>query len=187
MTRRKGIGALLLLVLSLFIAPPTRGQETAVPEEQLKAAFIYNFARFVEWPTNAFSNDSAPLVLGVLGDEEFASKLNSLLKDKKAHNRSFVVRKLGSPSDASTCQIVFVARGDARKTPQAIEAAHGKATLFVGESDDFLANGGMINIVQDEKKKQLSFDINPQAAEKVNLTISSHLLRLARNAKKGAE
>jgi hypothetical protein len=179
------LGALLLLVLSLFIAPAARGQE-AVSAEQLKAAFLYNFVRFVEWPTNALGSDSTPLTIGVIGGgnngEKFATELASLLKEKKAHNHSLLVKKLNVAADAASCQVVFVADGEARRAAQVVEATRKKPILLVGEADDFLDNGGMINIVRDERQKRLLFDINPQAAEQANLTISSHLLRLARPA-----
>jgi hypothetical protein len=169
----------------MLIAPAARSQE-AVSAEQLKAAFLYNFVRFVEWPTNAFSSDSTPIVLGVIGrdSEKFSSDLSTLLKEKKAHNRSFVVKKLSTPAEAAACNVVFVSDGDARRAGQVAEATAKKPILLVGEIDDFLQNGGMINIVQDEKQKQLRFDINSKAAEQANLTISSHLLRLARNNNK---
>jgi hypothetical protein len=179
MTRRRGLGALLLLVFAMLIAPAARSEE-AVSAEQLKAAFLYNFVRFVEWPTNAFNLDSDPIVLGVIGGDKFASELATLLKEKKAHNRPFVVKKLSAAADAASCQVVFVGDGEARHPQAIVEATRKKPILLVGEAEDFLENGGMINILQDERQKRLQFDINPQAAEQSSLTVSSHLLRLAR-------
>jgi hypothetical protein len=179
MTRRKGLGALFLLLFSLLIAPAARSQE-AVSAEQLKAAFLFNFVRFVEWPTNAFASDSVPITIGVIGSDKFATELTTLLKDKKAHNHPLNVKKLSAPADAANCQVVFVADGESRRASQIVDATKAKPILLVGEADDFLDNGGMINIVQDERQKRLLFDINPQSAEKANLIISSHLLRLAR-------
>lgn len=172
---------MLLLILSLLIAPAARSQE-AVPVEQVKAAFLYNFVRFVEWPTNAFTNESMPITIGIITGEKdkFATDLATLLKDKKAHNRALIVKRLTTPADAASCQVVFVGDGESRRAAQIAEATHKKPILLVGEADDFLDNGGMINIVQDERQKRLLFDINPQNAEQSSLTISSHLLRLAR-------
>jgi hypothetical protein len=184
MTRRKGLGAMLLLICALFIAPAARSQESA-PVEQLKAAFLYNFVRFVDWPTNALGADTVPLTIGVIGSDRFANELSTLLKDKKAHNHPLLIKKLSVPADAAACQVVFVADGDIRRATQVADATRSKPILLVGEADDFLDNGGMISIVQDEKQKKLGFDINPQTAEKSELTISSHLLRLARTIKKG--
>jgi len=185
MTRRTGLGALLLMILALFLSPVARSQE--VPAEQLKAAFLYNFVRFVDWPTNALGPDTQPLTIGVIGSDKFATELSNLLKDKKAHNHPLVVKKFTTPADAATCQVVFVADGDVRRAMQVAEATKEMSILLVGETEDFLKSGGMISIVQDEKQKKLGFDINQPAAEKCNLTISSHLLRLARNKKGGAE
>lgn len=191
MKRRKGLGAIMLLLLSLFMGPAVRSQEATVSADQLKAAFLYNFVRFVEWPTNAFSTDSTPMTLGVLeGDrstDKFAAELASLLKEKKAHNRPIIVKKLTSTTEAATCHVVFVADSEARRAGQVADATRGKAILLVGESGDFLANGGMINIVQDEKQKQLRFDIAPKNAERASLTMSSHLLRLARDKSGGSK
>jgi hypothetical protein len=186
MTRRRSLGAILLLTFAMLVAPAARSQE-AMSVEQLKAAFLYNFVRFVEWPTNALGADSTPLTIGVIGGasgDKFATELASLLKEKKAHNHPLVVKKFSNPSDAASCQVVFVADGDSRRAAQVIEATKGKPILLIGEADDFLDNGGMISIVQDEKQKKLTFDTNAHSAEQVNLSISSHLLRLARENKK---
>ena len=190
MTRRRGLGAIWLLLLSLLIAPAARSQE-AVPVEELKTAFLYNFMRFVEWPTNAFAADTTPLTVGVLATEKvgdnFATALTKLLKDKKAHNRTIVVKKITAPSEAAMCNVVFVTDAEARRTPQVADATRGKPILLVGESTDFLTNGGMINIVEDDRQKQLRFDIAPKNAEQASLTMSSHLLRLARNKTGGSK
>jgi hypothetical protein len=181
MTRRTGLGALLLMLLSLFLTPAARSQE--VPAEQLKAAFLYNFVRFVEWPTNALGAESNPLIIGVIGKggDQFADSLATLLKEKKAHNHPLVVKKLTSPADAATCHVVFISDGEPRRA-QIADAIRKKPILLVGEADDLFDIGGMINIVQEGK--QLRFDVNLQAAEQSNLTMSSHLLKLARKTKK---
>jgi hypothetical protein len=175
---RRSLGAILLLMWSLLAIQPLMAQD-AVSEEQLKAAFLYNFARFVEWPTNAFPSESTPIQLGVLGNDEFANRLAALLKEKKAHGRSLVVKKMNGADDVAGSQIIFVNKSEGRKTSQIADAVKKQPVLLVGESDDFLENGGIINVVTD--KKQLRFDIHVTNAEQNNLTISSHLLRLARN------
>src|SRR5213594_432032 len=95
--------AALLLLLGIMT-----GKSAPVSETEVKAAFLYNFAKFVEWPVEAFSSDTAPIQLGVFGDEEFTAKLKSLLSDKKAHGRSFEVKRLSTPQEAKNVQIVFV-------------------------------------------------------------------------------
>jgi hypothetical protein len=177
--RRGALGAMLLLLWSIFAAQPVLAQEAAVSEEQLKAAFLYNFARFVEWPHTAFENENSPIVLGVLGNDAFANTLTTLLKEKKAHNRSFVVKKLSGVNDVAGAQIVFVAKEESKKTAQIADLVREKPVLLVGESDDFLDNGGIINVLMD--KKQLVFNIHVAHAEQHKLVVSSHLLRLSRN------
>jgi hypothetical protein len=177
--RRGALSAIVLLLWSMFAAQSAMAQETAVSEEQLKAAFLYRFAQFVEWPQTAFENESSPIVLGVLGNDAFANTLSTLLKEKKAHNRSFVVKKFSSANDVAGAQIVFIAKDESKKTGQVADSVRKMPVLLVGESDDFLENGGIINVLMD--KKQLRFDIHVANAEANMLTVSSHLLRLARN------
>ena len=181
LTRRTCLGVILLFVLNILAAPSGRAQEAVILEEQVKAAFLYNFVRFVEWPQSAFTSESAPITIGVLGNDEFATRLATLLKEKKAHSRSFDVKKLGNPSEATGCQMIFVAQSESKKATQVVEATKKQPALLVGETDDFLDNGGIINFVRDNN--QLRFDINPKAAEDRKLVISSHLLRLARKTK----
>lgn len=176
----------MLLMLTLFFCPAARSQE-AVSVDQLKMAFLFRFVQLVDWPTNAFSSDATPMTLGVLGNDKFATELASVLKEKKAHNRSFIVKKLAVPADATTCHLVFVSDGEARRASQVSEATKGKPILLVGDTEDFLKDGGMITIVQDERQKQLRFDIAPKNAEQATLTFSSHLLRLARNKTGGGQ
>jgi hypothetical protein len=174
--RRASLGALLLFLWSI-LAQPLLAQEGAISEEQVKAAILYNFVRFVEWPSSAFQSENTPLTIGVLGSESFANTLSSSLRDKKAHGRSFLVKKLNSASDAVNCQIVFVAREEARKTSQVTDAVKKHPILTVGETDDILSDG-IIHLFKDDKNKLL-FNINVAAAEESKLSISSHLLRLA--------
>jgi hypothetical protein len=149
----------------------------------LKAAFLFNFVRYVEWPQTAFANENAPLTIGVLGNEEFANRLATLLKEKKAHNRSFEIKKMSSAADTAGCQVVVVTQNESRKGSQVAENTKKQPILLIGETEDFLENGGIITFVKDGG--QLRFDISQKGAEERNLVISSHLLRLARKTKKG--
>jgi hypothetical protein len=163
-------------LLILFGGVTARG--AAVSETELKAAFVYNFAKFVTWPADAFPSTNAPIQLGVFGDEEVSSTLRSLLSDKKAHGRSFEVKRISNPQDAKNFQIVFVTGAEIRRAPQVLEATKKLPVLTVGETEPFLDLGGMISFVFEDA--QLRFEINPEPAEKVKLEISSKLLRLAK-------
>jgi hypothetical protein len=154
------------------------GHGATASETEVKAAFLYNFAKFVEWPAEAFSSETAPIQVAVFGDEEFSAKLRSLLNDKKAHGRSFEVKTITNPQEAKNFQIVFVASAESRRAPLVLEATKKSPVLTIGESEQFLDSGGMINFVFEDA--QLRFEVNPEAAQKAKLEISSKLLRLAK-------
>jgi hypothetical protein len=154
------------------------GRGATASESEVKAAFLYNFTKFVEWPGEAFSSTNAPIRLAVLGDDEFGNQLRTLLSDKKAHGRSLEVRTISNPQEARNFQIVFVANAENRRVPQVLENTRKAPVLTVGESDQFIELGGMINLFFEEA--QLAFEVNPEPAQKVKLEISSKLLRLAK-------
>jgi hypothetical protein len=169
--------AALLVALVLLFGTGT-GRGATASESEVKAAVLYNFTKFVEWPAEAFASTNTPIRLAVFGDDDFATQLRSLLSDKKAHGRSFEVKTLTNPQEAKNCQIVFVASSENRRIPQVLEATKKAPVLTVGESDQFIEQGGMISLFFEDA--QPAFDVNPEPAEKVKLQISSKLLRLAK-------
>src|SRR6266850_2672266 len=173
---RKAACGFLCLLGVLFSAGMACG--AAVSETELKAAFLYNFAKFVEWPAEAFSSETTPIQIAVFGEDEFTVKLRSLLSDKKAHGRSFEVKRISSSQEAKNCQIVFISNSESRRVPQLLDATRKSPVLTIGETDQFLDAGGMINFVFEDT--QLRFEVNPEAAQKAKLEISSKLLRLAK-------
>lgn len=154
-----------------------RGAATA-SETEVKAAFIYNFVKFVEWPPEAFAGETAPLRIAIFGDDDVTARLKALLSDKKAHGRSFEVRRVYSAQEAKNSQIVFITGSESKRTLMILDAIKKLPILTVGESEEFLDLGGMINFVLEDT--QLRFEINTEPAEKVKLVISSKLLRLAK-------
>ena len=171
----------LLLVLFFLSARTGNAQDIAVPEADAKAAFLYNFVKFVEWPAKAFPSESTNITVAVFGDDDFAATLSTLLKDKKAHGRSFSVRKAFTTQEAKDAQVVFIAAGESKRAAQILDGIKNAPTLTIGESEQFANHGGMINFYFEDK--QLRFEINVAAAEKANLNISSKLLRLAKPSK----
>jgi hypothetical protein len=178
--------ACMMLVLLWACGVTARAQETPVPEADLKAAFLYNFTKFVEWPSEAFAHDDSPFVVGVFGDEDFTSTLKTLLQDKKAqaHGHPFVVRKISNAQEAKACQAVFFRESETRRFPPVYDAIKKLPILTVGEGSEFLDAGGMFSLSFEDK--QLRFEVNPAPAENAKLSISSKLLRLAKRIRKGA-
>ena len=164
-------------VLAVFFGL-ANGRAATAPENDLKAAFLYNFTKFVEWPTNAFTSTNAPIRFAVFADEEFGARLKLLLNEKKAHGRSFEVQTINNAQEAKNFHIVFVPGAESRRAVPVLEATNKRPVLTIGESDQFLELGGIISLFFAES--QLAFEVNPQSAEKAGLEISSHLLRLAK-------
>lgn len=182
---RQQILACLMLVLLSVLGPPVAAQEAPVGEADVKAAFIFHFTTLIEWPKQAFEEEGSRMTVGVFGDEEFAKLLRTVLADKKAHGRPFEVKRLTNVADAKNCQILFFREGETRKMGTAYEAIKKLPVLTIGESDEFMEQGGMINLFFEDK--QLRFEINPPTAENAKLTVSSKLLRLAKIRKGGAK
>jgi hypothetical protein len=181
---RQQILACLMLVFLSILGRPAAAQD-ALPEADLKAAVLYNFTKYVEWPADAFASADAPLVVGVFGDESFTTTLRTLLADKTAHKRSFTVRRLNSNADARNCNILFFQAQEARRMGQLYDTIKLLPILTVGESDEFMENGGMVNLFFEDK--QVRFEVHPPTAERAKLTVSSRLLRLAKIRKGGVK
>jgi hypothetical protein len=175
--RRDALWLLAHAVVFLVLGTVTTRGASAL-ENDLKAAFLYNFTKFVEWPVDAFSSTNAPIRFAVLGDEEFGSRLKLLLNDKKAHGRSFEVQTISTGQEAKSFHIVFVPGPESRRALPVLEATNKRPVLTIGESDQFLEQGGVISLFFDEA--QLAFEVNPEPAQKAGLEISSKLLRLAK-------
>src|SRR5687767_12232102 len=142
------------LLLLLFWCSTVLAPAAAVTEGELKAAFLYNFAKFVTWPATAFPSETAPIQVAVFGDEDFSVKLKSLLSDKKAHGRSFEVKRITNPQEAKNFQMVFVTSAESKRAPLILDATKKLPILTVGEWDQFLEWGGMINFVFEEARSE---------------------------------
>ncbi len=146
-------------------------------EHRVKAAFLYNFAKFVDWPTNAFTSADAPFVIAVLGDVSLAQVLEQAVRGKSVGNHPIQTRRIGDVRHIEPCQILFVARSQAQHSAKVLAALGNANVLLVGESPGFLAGGGAINFTNHEG--QVRFEVNTAASERAGLKISSKLLRLA--------
>jgi hypothetical protein len=167
-------GALGVLAL---LCGPIRA-ETPPSEYEVKAAFLFNFARFVEWPPAAFAAANSPIVLGLYGEDPFGEDLTRIIAGKTANGRPFVIRRCERPADLKSCHMAFISSSEKRNLPQAMDALKGLPVLTVGETDRFAESGGIINFVID--KNRVHFEINVDAADRAGLRMSSKLLSLAR-------
>lgn len=166
----------MVLIFCLLFAAKVFGQAPA-QEYQIKAAFLFNFAKFVEWPSDAFPQKNSPIVIGVLGQNVFGNYLEDTIRDKTVQNRPFVIKEFKSADEALHCNILFISASMKDSLPAIIDNLHNASVLTVGDTDQFIKAGGMINfVIQDSK---IRFQINDEAAKKAGLKISSKLLSLA--------
>ena len=152
--------------------------QTNVSKEYLiKAAFLFNFAQFVEWPPEAFPEKETPVVVGVLGDDPFKGFLGELLRGEKAGNRPLRIEYYRGVEEIKQCHILFISNSESKRLAQILAKLKDRSILTVGETDGFAVNGGMIRFLPQGSK--VRFRINNEAARAVKLSISFKLLRLA--------
>ncbi len=166
------LGVVVLLLSGTQAQSPTAG------EYQLKAAFLFNFAKFVEWPPSSFSDASAPLRICVLGRDPFGEELRNITRDKTVNGHKLEVSQVLDLQVARTCHILFIASSETARLKQILESLRGADALTVGDTRGFVEQGGMINFVLENNRVQ--FEVNRKAAEQGGLKISSKLLSVAK-------
>ena len=170
-------------ILSALLIAVTFGLDAAEPkvkltrEYDLKAAFLFNFAQFVEWPAEAFVQADTPFVIGVLGQDPFGNSLDEIVADELIHNRKIVIRRYRDVSEITLCHILYISESETPRLDRIFEFLSGKSILTVGETDHFTRRNGMISFLVVQNKLRLR--IHLEAATAAKLTISSKLLRQA--------
>jgi len=169
----------LAVLLALTLCPPDVPAAAApvFSAPQVEAAFLYNFAKFVEWPDSAFSTAESPFILGFLGPDPVADAARQLLRGKSVGGRSLVVREVDLET-AKSCHILFVGRVEEARLAAIVAALRGDPVLLVSDMERFAGRGGMIGLVTAGQK--IRFAIDAAAARAAGLTLSSQLLDLAR-------
>jgi hypothetical protein len=183
--RRISKPALHLLFLQMILFSSTYNFPAVLPaqvrsssEYELKAAFLFNFAKFVEWPSNAFVNPKAPFSVCILGPDPFGSALDDALRGKAIAEHPVSVTRVKSIADITACQILFVASSESRRLPEVLAKLRDQYVLVIGETDDSASSGGVIQFTLEENR--VRFFINTDAADRAGLKISSKLLALTK-------
>ncbi|HEX4585919.1 MAG TPA: YfiR family protein [Burkholderiaceae bacterium] len=170
--------ALTALVCAFFcLSSPRPAQAEPLAEYEIKAAFIYNFAKFVQWPATAFAQPQAPLMVCVIGDDAFGSALDTI-DHKVAQGHELRLRRRVHLEDARSCHILFVARTERARLTQVVRAVSGLSVLTISDMDRFAEAGGVIGLY--ELDSNVHFSINQDQARRALLQINSQLLKLAR-------
>jgi hypothetical protein len=150
--------------------------QAPVDERAYKAAFLFNFAQFVEWPPSSFTDAQTPIVIGVLGQDPFGTILEDLVEGEVVHGRSLAVHRFSKVEDVKICHILFVSASERASFPRIFAALKGRSVLTVGDVPGFASGGGIIGFVNDGKFVRMQ--ANLAAARASGLTISSSILRL---------
>ncbi len=171
------IARLVLAAVLCFQCSTSHAEATTATEEySIKAAFIYNFAKFVDWPSDTFSSPASPINVCVYGKNLFGSTFD-LIHKKKAQGREIQVMNVAAETDFKYCQIIFIGVTDERQLTRLITSISHSPILTISDTRNFSRVGGMINLVLINNK--VHFEININAARRANLRISSKLLSLA--------
>ncbi len=171
---------LLLLAISLVLlgSKPARAQSDASKEYQIKAAFLFNFAKFVEWPSGSFAKSDAPFSIGILGTDPFGPALEETIRGETIGNRQLIIHRAQRIEDLQDCQMIFISKSEEGHVTEILSELDSKPILAVSEIDSFAQDGGDIDFYLQGGR--VHFEINPGSARRVGLRISSQLLSLGK-------
>jgi hypothetical protein len=171
----------LIIGASWLVGTPTAvaaDPPLASSENELKAAFLINFPKYVEWPSTGSATNAGPIVLAVFGESTLDEELRKAIKGKVVNGRPLVFKRALTEEECSKgCHLVFIGAEERRRLPSLLNRLKEMSVLTVGESDDFLENGGIIKLVRWDRK--IRFEVNLAAARRARLEISSKLLNVA--------
>jgi hypothetical protein len=171
----------LLLLLGAALQLCAQSPGLAFDEYQVKAAFLYNFAKFVEWPPGTFANANDPIEICIVGQNPFGATLENMVQGKKVGDRPFVVRPLPDTQQAKSCQILFIGAREWKRVRALLDVLKGSPVLTVGETNDFTPSGGVIAFLLEGPRVRIQIAL--ETAVRAKLRISSKLLSLAEIAK----
>jgi hypothetical protein len=175
-----GLGALVLIgtVDRSSLRAQDDAEEAASRESRIKAAYLFQFGRYIEWPEKAFPNAKSPFLIGVMDGQYVAENLEQIAESKKIQDRAIQVRRYSSPDEAKPCHILYLSGSLASESQaKVIRRMAQQGVLLVGESEEFLNWGGVVRFVVEDNKVRIY--IARKAAQREGLTISAKLLQIA--------
>ncbi len=185
---RRFLSAIALLLAAYFpVADRATSADRAPTEYQVKAAYLFNFLKFVEWPDDTGAETHGKWVIGFLGDTPIGDELTRIVEGKNVLGRDLQVRKLRASDNLRDCNILFISDSEKRNLPPILAGLRGSSVLTVGDMDNFLGEGGMIQFVVEDSRVRLAIDV--AATGRARLKVSSKMLALARivtGAERGA-
>jgi YfiR/HmsC-like len=179
--RPRSIAALFCLMVSIHLVNAYEGHaQNNLSEYQVKAAYLFNFLKFVEWPEDAFTDPLAPFVIGVVGEDPFGNALPQVVVGKTVQGRDLVIRIYRAGEDLRGAHILFISASERKRLPMILSGLRGSSVLTVSDSAGFLDAGGMIQFLNENGRVRFAINVNETGRARVK--ISSKLLSLARVA-----
>ncbi len=164
----------------MLLQGQARADSETTKEYQIKAAFLLNFVKFIEWPPGAFTAPDSPIRLGVLGDDPLGPALDEMVRGETIHGRSLVVLRSRQIEDLKQCHLLFICKSERARYTDELEILEGTPVVTVSDIEGFANNGGLIQFYLDDKK--VRFEINLAVAKRLDLKMSSQLLALGKIA-----
>lgn len=162
----------------MLLCPRARpAEEVQLPEYQVKAALLLNLVRYSDWPVGAFAQTNSPYVIGIVGRDPFGADLEKTFERKKVKGRPFLLKRISSDPEMRACHLLFVSSSERRRSRDLLEKLRGAPVMTVGESPDFLDQGGVINLLL--KNGSVPFEINLEPARIARLKLDANLLKVA--------
>jgi hypothetical protein len=175
----------LLVAACLLGAPAAPAQSEPLSEYQVKAAFLYNFAKFIDWPPETFPVGNAPIQVCMVGEDPFGPVLEHTFEGKTVNGHDLMIHHTNQVQQLKGCQIAFISDSERKHLPEILADLQGASVLTVGDSNQFAELGGMIGFTLENNK--VRFEINLDAATRARLKISSKLLSVARIVREQAQ
>ncbi|WDT81882.1 MAG: YfiR family protein [Candidatus Manganitrophus sp.] len=175
--------SIFILLIAISVAfPPFEATSQTATEYQVKAAFLYNFAKFVDWPAEALTNDPA-FVIGILGNDPFGRLIDEAVAGKTVRDKPILVKRFSRIEEAAGAHILFISDSEAGNASRIVKQLSRAPVLTVSDSDQFAERGGMVELEMEQNR--VRFAINVAAVERAGLKPSSQLLKLARIVPEG--
>jgi hypothetical protein len=167
-----------LSALTLSFWASTLVAQTIAKEYRIKAAFLFNFAQYVEWPPDTFKDANSPLTYCTIGDDPFQGVLDESLNAKAVGTRPLRVQHLKQPENFQGCQVLFIGANEKKRITTVLETLKQSPVLVVGESNHFVQQGGTVGFLSEENT--IRFEVNLDVAQRARLNISATLLSVAK-------
>lgn len=170
--------AVILLLIGFSLSTQLLYGQKPAPEYQVKAAFLYKFTRFIDWPTAAFRSPTSPFVIGIIGNDPFGGYIREIVKGEKVGSHPIIIQQYHNSQEVINCHMLFVNPPATSRVKDIVTAIGGRSILTVSDMENFTAYGGMVNFYKENNK--IRFEVNVASSRSAHLEISSKLLTVAR-------